>query len=149
MWKSLSLKITLVKCSEASMDPYLPFENPSPTSPMVYQGLARDRFLCCWLLFSLRAFSGAKSNCMGLSKYMHSSLSRLCLGPLGSFGGCQVWGVFIIRFDLTFLEGASPQFLVSLYYKHFFVPYKMIVSWGSAEHNEGVGGIVFFSRTVG
>lgn len=102
------------------------FENPPPTSPMVYQGLARDRFLCCWLLFSLRAFFGAKSNCIGLSKYMHSSLSRLCLGPLGSFGGGQVWGVFIIRVDLTFLEGANPQFLVSLYHKHFLCHIKLL-----------------------
>lgn len=63
---------------------------------------------------------------------------RFCLGPFGSFLGGRV----IIRFDLTFLEGATPQLLVSLYPKciKFLLPEDLL-------DNEGAGGIVFFSRT--
>lgn len=112
-----------------------------PTSGV--PGSARWQISLVWLLFSLRAFFGVKSNCISLSKKMHSSLSRLCLGPHGSFFGRKK--KVIIRFDLTFLEGTTPQFLVSLHHKCFFVLYKIFASWGFAEHNEGAGGTALFS----
>lgn len=33
-----------------------------------------------------------------------------------------------MRFDLAFLEGATPQFLVALYHKCFFMLYKITAS---------------------
>lgn len=49
---------------------------------------------------------------------MRSSLSKLCLGALGSFLGTVEKRV-IIRFDLACLEEVTPLFLVSLYQKRF------------------------------
>lgn len=58
---------------------------------------------------------------------MHSSLSRLCLGVLGSFLGTVEKGV-IIRFDLTFMKEVTPQFLISLDQKRFSKLYKIPAS---------------------
>lgn len=94
------------------------FENPSPTFPTVYQGLADDVSLVLASLFPQGFF------CTGLSR----ECTALCQGsawvPLVLFWG-QWKKRVIIRFDLTFLEEVTPQFLVSLYQKCFSKLYKI------------------------
>lgn len=101
------------------MDLYLHFENPSPTFPVVYQGLADDVSLVLAYIFPQGFF------CTGLRRECTALLSRLCLGALGSFLGTVEKRV-IIRFDLTFLEEVISQFLVSLYQKHFSKPFLLL-----------------------